>query len=181
MGICTGRDFEKNHFSYEEWKSVLHLSTRWDFSSIRKLALSSIEPPTPHDRLLLARTYSVDDWVVPALSALCERSTSLTLSEARQMSIDDVVLVSTVREDVRGRTIQVNADEIALRVEAEQLGALGLEIPDHLRFPKSEASSRLCMKWGMKEDGAHKLHENDGEISFAGRGRGTGNTSVFEV
>jgi len=91
------------------------------------------------------------------------------------------VLVSTVREDVRGRTIQVNADEIALRVEAEQLGALGLEIPDHLRFPKSEASSRLCMKWGMKEDGAHKLHENDGEISFAGRGRGTGNTSVFEV
>jgi len=154
------RDFDNNHFSYEEWKSVLHLSTRWDFASIRKLALSSIEPPTPHDQLLLARTYSVDNWVVPALSALCERSTSLTLSEARQMSIEDVVLVSTVREDIRSRTLQVSADEISLRVEAEQLGALGLEIPDHLRFPKNEASSPLCLKRGMKEGGAHKIHEN---------------------
>ena len=161
------RDFDNNHFSYDDWKSVLHLSTRWDFGSIRKLALSSIEPPTPHDRLLLARTYSVDNWVAPALSALCERSTSLTLSEARQMSIEDVVLVSTVREDIRGRTLQVNAAEIPLRVEAEQLGALGLEIPDHLHFLKSEASSPLCLKRGMKEDGAHKIHENDGEHSVS--------------
>jgi hypothetical protein len=125
------RNFDNYCFSYEELKSVLHLSTRWDFTSIRKLALNSIQPPTPHDRLLLARTYSVDNWVVPALSALCERSTPLTLSEAREMSIEDVVLVSTVREDIRGRTLQVNAAEIPLRVEAEQLGALGLEIPDH--------------------------------------------------
>src|SRR5260221_4774976 len=149
------RNFEESDLSYEEWKSVLHLSTRWGFASLRKRALSSIEPPTPHDRLLLARTYSVNDWVVPALSALCERTTPLTLSEARQMSIEDVVLVSTVREDIRGCTLQVNAAEIALRVEAEQLGVLGLEIPDHLRFPKSEASSPLCLKRGTKEDGAH--------------------------
>jgi len=107
---------------------VLHLSTRWGFSSIRKLALRSIEPPTPHDRLLLARAYLVDDWVVPALSALCERTTPLTLSEARQMNIEDVVLVSTVREHIRGRTIQVDAAEIPLRVEAEQLVALGHRI-----------------------------------------------------
>ena len=146
---------------------MLHLSTRWDFASIRKLALSSIEPPTPHDQLLLARTYAVENWVVPALSALCERTTPLTLSEARQMSIEDVVLVSTVREDIRGCTLQVNAAEIALRVEAEQLGVLGLEIPDHLRFPKSEASSPLCLKRGTKEDGAHKIHENGGECSVS--------------
>ena len=37
-GISTGRDFEGNHFSYEEWKSVLNLSTRWGFASIRRLA-----------------------------------------------------------------------------------------------------------------------------------------------
>ena len=141
-----GRDFEGNQFSYEEWKSVLHLSTRWDFASIRRLALGSIEPPTPHDRLLLARTYSVDDWVVPALSALCERTTPLSLSEARQMSIEDVVLVSTVREDIRGNALQVDSAEIALRVEGEQLGALGVEIPVHLRFPKCEASSTVDLK-----------------------------------
>jgi len=163
---------------------VLHLSTRWGFASIRRLALSSIEPPTPHDRLLLARTYSVDDWVVPALSALCERTTPLSLSEARQMSIEDVVLVSTVREDIRGHAFQVDLAEIPLRVEAERLGALGLEIPVHLRFPKREESSSADLK-GVS------AHEGDDEHSvspscrlflesrskmeltkFAGRGRG---------
>ena len=120
---------------------MLHLSTRWDFASIRRLALGSIKSPTPHDRLLLARTYSVDDWVIPALSALCERTAPLSLSEARQMSIEDVVIVSTVREDIRGHALQVDLAEIPLRVEAEQLGTLGLEIPVHLCFPKGEASS----------------------------------------
>ena len=187
-----GRDFEGNDFSYEEWKSVLHLSTRWGFASIRRLALSSINPPTPPDRLLLARTYSVDDWVIPALSMLCERTTPLSLSEARQMSIEDVVLVSTVREDIRGHALQVDSAEIPLRVEAEQLCALGLEIPDHLRFPKHEASSTVDVKRG-------KAHEGDGELSvspscrpfrrvcrrwnrrmFAGRGKDTGKYELFE-
>ena len=125
---------------------MLHLSTRWSFPSIRKLVLRSIVPPTAHDRLLLARAYAVDQWVIPALSALCEKTKPLTLSEARQMSIEDVVLVSTVREDIRNRTLQVDAAEIPLHVEAEQLNTLGLEIPLHLRFPKSEASSSVCQK-----------------------------------
>jgi hypothetical protein len=101
QGVSACSDFEENQFSYEEWKSVLHLSTRWGFASIRRLALGSIEPPTQHDRLLLARTYSVDDWVIPALAGLCERTTPLTLTEARQMRIEDVVLVFTAREEFR--------------------------------------------------------------------------------
>ena len=155
-----GRDFEGDDFSYEEWKSVLHLSTRWGFASIRRLAIGSIKPPTAHARLILARTYSVDDWVIPALSALCERTTPLSLSEARQMSIEDVVLVSTVREDIRGHALQVDSDEIPLRVEAEQLGALGLEIPDHLRFPKNEGSSTVDLQ-------RVSAHEGDDELSVS--------------
>ena len=146
---------------------MLHLSTRWDFASIRKLALRSIEPPTAHDRLLLARTYSVEEWVVPALSALCERTKPLTLSEARQMSIEDVVLVSTVREDIRNGTLQVDAAEIPLSVEAEHLSTLGLEIPLHLRFPRNKAPSSVCLKGGTKEDNAHKIREIDGESSVS--------------
>ena len=103
---------------------MLHLSTRWDFASIRRLALNNIQPPTPHDRLILARTYSVDHWVIPALSALCEREAPLSLHEARRMDIEDVVLVSTVREDIRSRNLQVDAAEIPRRVEAAQAGKL---------------------------------------------------------
>ena len=167
--LSTSRNFEEHDLCYEEWKSVLRLSTRWSFSSIRKLALSSIEPPTPHDRLLLARAYSVDDWVVPALSALCERMTPLTLSEALQMNIEDVVLVSTVREHIRGRMIQVDAAEIPPRVEAEQLFALGHKTPSsssresgdntpmagewhsRTRREKSEAEARAKAQEGTRQ------------------------------
>ena len=117
-------DFEEHGLSYEQWKSVLHLSTRWGFASLRKLALRSIEPPTPFDRLLLARAYSVDHWVLPALSALCERTVPLSLNEARQMSIEDVVLITTVREDIRHHELQVDSTEIEYCIEAAQAGML---------------------------------------------------------
>ncbi|KAI9508002.1 hypothetical protein F5148DRAFT_980530, partial [Russula earlei] len=101
LSVLYPDDFEEHGLSYEQWKSVLHLSTRWGFASIRKLALRTINPPTPFDQLLLARSYSIDDWVLPALAALCERTVPLSLNEARLMSVEDVVLVTTVREDIR--------------------------------------------------------------------------------
>ena len=127
--MSTHRDFERHDLSYEEWKSVLYLSSCWDFASIRRLALNNIQPPTPHDRLLLARTYSVDHWVNPSLSALCERRAPLSLDEARQMNIEDVVLVATVREDIRSHALRVNATEISCHVEAERAEKLVYPVP----------------------------------------------------
>ena len=82
--------------------------------------MRSINPPTPFDQLLLARAYSVDHWISPALSSLCERTVPLSLSEARQMSIEDVVLVTTVREDIRHHALQVDSHEIPRCIEAAQ-------------------------------------------------------------
>ena len=67
------------------------------------------------------------------------------------MNIEDVVVVSTVREDIRGRTLQVDTAEIPLHVEAQQLGALGLEIPLHLRFPNVRASFPVDLKRATKD------------------------------
>jgi hypothetical protein len=116
----SASDFEEHSLSYEQWKSVLRLSTLWGFASLRKLALRSINPPTPFDQLLLARAHSVDHWILPALSALCERTVPLSLNEARQMSIEDVVLINTVREDIRHHALQVVSHEIPHCVEAAQ-------------------------------------------------------------
>ena len=103
---------------------MLHLSTRWGFASLRKLALRSIDPPTAYDRLLLARKYAVNDWIVPALTALCERTVPISLDEARGMTMEDVVLIATVREDIRTKAIRpgVKPAEISRRVEAMQAG-----------------------------------------------------------
>ena len=74
--------------------------------------------------LLLARTYSVNGWVIPALYELCLRSVPLTLDESRQMDIEDVVLVTTVREDIHNHALQVNAAETPRHVDRQ--GTLSL-------------------------------------------------------
>ena len=137
-------DFEGHDLSYEQWKSVLHVSTHWGFASLRRLALGSIEPPTPFDQLLLARAYSVDEWVLPALSELCERTVPLSLKEARQMSTEDIVLVTTVREDIRHHALQVDTAEIPHCIEAAQAGMVAIAAAASTRAfrpPKSDATS----------------------------------------
>ena len=118
------RNFEAHELSYEQWKSVLHLSTRWGFASLRKLALKFITPPTSHDKLVLARTYSIEEWVLPALTALCSRSLPLSLDEARQMDIEDVILVAAVREEIRGGALRVDVADIPRHVEMAQSNRL---------------------------------------------------------
>ncbi|KAI9441575.1 hypothetical protein H4582DRAFT_1768827, partial [Lactarius indigo] len=101
LSVLYPANFEAHELTYEQWKSVLHLSTRWGFASLRELSLKSIKPPTSHDQLVIARTYSVNHWILPALTALCGRSFPLSLDEARQMSMEDVILVARVREEIR--------------------------------------------------------------------------------
>jgi hypothetical protein len=128
--VSTCRDFLKHSLSFEEWTSVLHLSTRWEFASIRNLALASIDPPTPLDQLLLARSYSVNHWVPLALSALCKRAAPLSVEEARKMEIEDLVLVATMREDIRDSTLKVDAAETVEAALAGRFSSFeGVNVP----------------------------------------------------
>ncbi|KAI0000986.1 hypothetical protein BJV77DRAFT_253601 [Russula vinacea] len=121
LSVIYPENFEEHGLSYEQWKSVLHLSTRWGFASLRNLALNSIKPPTAFDRLLLARTYSVDHWVLPALSALCKRKRPTSLKEAHQMRIEDIVVVATVREEIRSQKTFVDTAGLERQIEAAQV------------------------------------------------------------
>ena len=112
--------------------------------SRRKLALESIEPPTPYDRLVLARKYTIDQWVVPALIALCERTDPLDLDEARGMNIEDVVLVATVREHIF--KFGVSAAEIPRRVEVmwtESLIRIAVSLPRSTSEDTEQPSSKM--------------------------------------
>ena len=64
----------------------------------------------------------MDDWIVPALTGLCERTASLNKEEIRGMESRDIELVVAVREDtIRSGGIQfdseVSAVETSHRVE----------------------------------------------------------------
>ena len=104
--------------SFEEWSSILDLSTRWGFTSIRDLALRCVEPPNPLQRLILARKYTIERWINPALLGLCERQEPLSLDEARLMDFEDVVLVGSVRQTVRSPTPTVNSAGIKECIQA---------------------------------------------------------------
>ena len=103
------RDFNSlESHSYEELSSILDLSTRWGFTTIRDMAIRCLKPPTPHQRLILGRKYGIDQWILPALQELCERPRPLTRDEARLMDLDDIVLVGSVWEKVRTHAITAN-------------------------------------------------------------------------
>ncbi|KAN0130788.1 hypothetical protein V8E53_011463, partial [Lactarius tabidus] len=158
--------FEDHDLSYEQWRSVLHLSTRWGFASRRKLALESIDPPTPYDQLILARKYSVDNWILSALIALCERTAPLSLDEARGMDIEDVVLVATVREHIF--RFGVSAAEIPGRVEemrAESLiriaGSLSSPASGDTEEPSSKANATIGFDLEVRSHGSTKTEPTE--------------------
>jgi hypothetical protein len=106
--------------------------------------MSSIKPPTPYDQLLLARSYAVDHWVIPALTALCTKETPVTLKEAREMCIEDVVLVATVREDICNRMFLVgeaDPDEVAGLIQLVQADMLSDTGGDNFSLPRVKSGS----------------------------------------
>lgn len=149
---APARNIEGHDLSYEQWKSVLHLSTRWRFASLRKLALKSMDPPTSFDRLLLARTYDVDHWVLPALSGLCERKRNINIKETRQMNAEDIVLVTTVREEICTLRPFLSATEIESRIEAAQVRMathLANDDDSAVDLEESEADEKEPPKFGI--------------------------------
>lgn len=105
-------------YSFEELSSILDLSTRWGFTSIRDMAIRCLKPPTPHQRLILGRKYGIDQWILPALQELCEKPELPTRDEACLMGLEDVILVGSVREKVRTHALTADSAGIMDRIKA---------------------------------------------------------------
>ena len=82
------------------------------------------------------------------------------------MNIEDVVLVGTVREDIRNHTLRVDAAEISRRVEAAQAGRLvrvdSVEVPSAVQTSGAvqQAPSPVAEKRTSKD---HDTEEVDGK------------------
>jgi hypothetical protein len=84
--------------------SILHLSDLWNFETMRTLAITRLSLLTsPIDRVLLARKYGVDVWLLPAYQQICEREAWLSDEEGRQLGIDDVMKIGRARQSIRDR------------------------------------------------------------------------------
>ncbi|KAI9442093.1 hypothetical protein BJY52DRAFT_1194794 [Lactarius psammicola] len=107
LSVFYPKDFEGRNLSHQQWALILHLSMRWGSASILKLALKSINPPTPHDQFMLAHPM----WSTNGPTV------------AHQMGIWDVVLVA-VREDTRSYILPIDGAEVTRIVEAALVGKL---------------------------------------------------------
>lgn len=88
--------------SAEEWTSVLSLATRWEFASLRELAMQYLFASTSAvERIALGRRYDIPGWLVPAYTEVCERKDPLTLAEGRLLGLDDVIRIGQVRHSIR--------------------------------------------------------------------------------
>lgn len=90
--------------SVEEWTSVLHLATRWDFDDIRTLAIKELQalPMTSVDKIVLSQRFNINTpWASAGFTALCQRPQPLTLDEARRLGIESSTRIAQKRERLR--------------------------------------------------------------------------------
>ncbi|KAI0644967.1 hypothetical protein C8Q79DRAFT_912026 [Trametes meyenii] len=90
----------------DEWRSILSLATRWEFASIRTLAIHELRTlsMSPVERILLAQEFDIDGrWALSAYTALCERPEPLTLAEGARLGLETALRIAQLREQLRAR------------------------------------------------------------------------------
>jgi hypothetical protein len=99
-------DFEDHQTcTVDEWTSILHLATRWEFDSIRKLAIQKLKGFTisPVEKIVLSRQFNLDStWTLPAYTDICQRPDTLTVFEARALGLETTMRIYQLREKLRG-------------------------------------------------------------------------------
>lgn len=86
----------------EEWVSVLNLATKWEYLHIRDLAvahLSEIKVDAVK-RIVLAKTYSVDDWLLLGYMELAKRVSPIDMDEASRIGLESTLRLYQAREEV---------------------------------------------------------------------------------
>ncbi|KAF7325306.1 BTB domain-containing protein [Mycena venus] len=88
--------------STEEWTSVLSLASRWEFTSLRELAMQHLFLITSAvERIALGRRYDIPSWLGPAYAEVCERKEPLNLAEGRLLGLEDAICIGQVRHTIR--------------------------------------------------------------------------------
>jgi hypothetical protein len=87
------------------WIDLLAVSTRFGFPRIRDRAIAEISSVDdmidPVEKVVLAKTHNVPQWLAPAYETLCQREKALEVGEARRLEVDTTALIAQAREAVR--------------------------------------------------------------------------------
>jgi hypothetical protein len=80
-----------------EWTSILDLAVKWDFESIKTLAIKELAPiASSIDKIILGRKYHVTEWLSEAYRDICLRQKPLTNEEGMRLGMEDVIKISAI-------------------------------------------------------------------------------------
>lgn len=92
--------------TWEEWSSVLRLSTMWGFARIRAIAITKLSELSldPIDKIILAKQHDVGEWLAPALNEVARREASICLDDVTRLEPvvgwDFILKIAQVRESL---------------------------------------------------------------------------------
>jgi hypothetical protein len=93
---------DKSALSFDAWISILRLSTRWSFKDLRQIANEELAKrlinADPMQMLVLGEECQVSALLAYGIQELALRKDPLTLGEAGQLSLQNVLLISRLRE-----------------------------------------------------------------------------------
>ena len=82
----------------QEWTTILDLAARWNFESIKTLAITELVPiASSVDKIVLGRQHHINDWLGEAYKSVCMRPDPLTYEEGVKLGMEDVIKVSAIR------------------------------------------------------------------------------------
>ncbi|KAH9915882.1 uncharacterized protein B0H18DRAFT_1124563 [Fomitopsis serialis] len=90
----------------EEWAAVLDLAVKWQFDSVRKLAVKQmmrvhVDSPTLALQITTARRHQMHDWYLDAVLKMCERSRPISPSEGELLGLLETIRISAMRQKLR--------------------------------------------------------------------------------
>jgi len=153
----------------EHWTSVLRLASKWEFTSLRELAIKRLfDITSPLEKITLAHSFDLAHWLPSAYTDLCERVAPLSIEEGRklgklgQLGGDIVILLYLARHEIAGLNIQndrANAMEVVKNV-------FGLGCPPPPEDPSID-EMRLDYSPALEASSIVPLTVESGDVSLA--------------
>jgi hypothetical protein len=89
----------------ETYRLALPLCIEWDLKDLQIFILSELEKVLSLlERYVLARELRIPEWERYCLGVLVTRPMGLTVDEGRQLGVEAVIFISSLREDARTRS-----------------------------------------------------------------------------
>jgi hypothetical protein len=87
------------------WKSILRLSTLWQFEGVRLQTIEKLErclSDDPIQRIILARTFNIEQWFPSAFTQLVTREAGLNPEDGGEdrLGIQTALTVASLREEI---------------------------------------------------------------------------------